>query len=172
MDLKRLTLTGPPVPVLDDVQVQANSAEAAFDFSPTGILAYMPKVSLPRRSLAWVDASGKLQGMSAPLKPYTSRITLSPDGARLVAPVEDGPMRTLWLIDCAHDRFFPLTPEKGIADYPSWAPDGNHVTYVWPFFRGSSEPGIYWMRADGAGSPQRLVDLSKPKFQDHLNASI
>ncbi len=39
---------------------------------------------------------------------------------------------------------------------PVWAPDGKHLV-----FRGGSanDPAIWWVRTDGAGEPQRLLDV-------------
>jgi Tol biopolymer transport system component len=51
-----------------------------------------------------------------------------------------------------------LTFIKGaIPSVGTWAPDGKHI--VFPVSTNDlAGPGIYWMRADGAGEPQRLAE--------------
>src|SRR6185369_16823943 len=42
MDLKRLGLTGPAMPIVDDMNSRPDSAAASVDFSRSGNLVYMP----------------------------------------------------------------------------------------------------------------------------------
>jgi Tol biopolymer transport system component len=44
---------------------------------------------------------------------------------------------------------------SGVAAYPVWTPDGKHIVYVVPF---GESPGMYWIRSDGGGEPQRLTE--------------
>ena len=39
--------------------------------------------------------------------------------------------------------------------YPTWSPDGKHIAFQ---VRSAGGFGIGWMRADGAGEIQRLLD--------------
>src|SRR5205085_819184 len=40
--------------------------------------------------------------------------------------------------------------------FPIWTPDGEKITYA--HFANAGWPNMYWVRADGAGSPLRLTD--------------
>jgi hypothetical protein len=51
-----------------------------------------------------------------------------------------------------------LTFIKGVVGRaPTWTPDSKHI--VFPIAsNGPSGPGLYWMRADGAGEPLRILE--------------
>ena len=42
--------------------------------------------------------------------------------------------------------------------YPTWSPDGKHIVFQ---FRSAGGFSLGWIRADGAGEIQRLLDDSK-----------
>ena len=49
----------------------------------------------------------------------------------------------------------PLTFGTQVMGYPTWSPDGKHIVFYF------SSPGGFslgWIRADGAGETQRLLD--------------
>jgi eukaryotic-like serine/threonine-protein kinase len=50
-----------------------------------------------------------------------------------------------------------LTFLKAAVLDPVWAPDGKHLVFS-ILSHDLSGPGVYWIRADGAGEPQRLLD--------------
>jgi Tol biopolymer transport system component len=52
-----------------------------------------------------------------------------------------------------------LTSVPGDNNAPVWTPDGNNIVFE---ALGSAAPGMYWIRADGSGEPQRLTD-GKPR---------
>jgi serine/threonine protein kinase len=52
-------------------------------------------------------------------------------------------------------RAFPLTTEPGVARYPSFSPDGNHVAFAWTGQK-QDNPDIY-VQQIGAGRPLRLT---------------
>jgi serine/threonine-protein kinase len=155
MDLKRLELIGPAVPILDDVGNSPTSGSAEFDFSETGTLAYIPGAGSRMQALAWMDASGKLERMSAPPKSYKLPIRVSPDGTRLALIIHDGSFDNLWVYDWQRNRLSPITFGKNSVFGLAWSPDGRHLA-----FKVSGEMGnwAYWARADGAGQPFRLLE--------------
>jgi Tol biopolymer transport system component len=72
--------------------------------------------------------------------------------------VTDGTGTNLSVYELASNRMTRLTFIKGaIPSVGTWAPDGKHI--VFPVSTNDlAGPGIYWMRADGAGEPQRLTE--------------
>src|SRR6202035_4380391 len=56
--LSRLALTGSPQPVLENVS-NSFDAGAAFDFSQTGIFAYVGCERESENAIFWLDATGK-----------------------------------------------------------------------------------------------------------------
>src|SRR5713101_5908534 len=87
MDLKNLTLTGPAVPLLEDVAANPTEADAQFDFSRApsgpGTFVYVSgKAASAGWSIAWLDSTGKTQPLKGALGAYFTP-SFSPDGKRL-----------------------------------------------------------------------------------------
>jgi serine/threonine-protein kinase len=159
MNAKRLELTGPASPVLDDVSNNLGTGAAHFDFSRSGILVYIPgKPWPPNRSLFWMDASGHLTPLgAAPPRTYEA-IRVSPDGTLLALVVTESSQKHLWIYDWARERLYRLTFLNGNAENPVWTADSKHLAFS---ADGQAPgPGIYWIRADGAGEAQRLLEGS------------
>ena len=53
------------------------------------------------------------------------------------------------------DTMSRLTLDTHSLPYPVWSPDGKHI--VFRFYSGHG-PSIGWIRSDGAGEIQRLLD--------------
>jgi serine/threonine-protein kinase len=148
-DPARLEVRGTPVPVLEDTfsRNPLGIQSVQFDFSQNGSFVYLSSVAaLENVSLAWLDGVGRLQALPAPSGPYiTTRI--SPDGMRVALA---GP-GDLFVYDWQHDKMSRLTFTGRLSHSPVWTPDGRHIAF-------SSLGGIWWVRADGAGEPQRLLE--------------
>jgi serine/threonine-protein kinase len=157
MDARRLELTGPPVPILDDVESVPGSAAASFGLSETGTLAYVPAPNSALLSLGWVDDGGKIEPMNAPAKKYKLPLALSPDGTRLALVIEEDRVRNLWVYDWRRDRLFPVTFGKGEVTSATWFPDGKHLVFAAQGTGWGS--AVYWTRADGGGQPEKLLDV-------------
>ena len=157
MDLGRLELTGPAVPVLQDVSGRNSNGMAQIGFTVSGTLVYIAGSGTALQSLAWLDAAGNTQSLpAAPGSDYVFP-RISPDGTRIAMLVMNASGFNIWVYEWGQDRMTRLTFFRAIGGYPPiWAPDGKHIGFV----LGSSElsgSGIYWMRSDGAGEPQQLV---------------
>jgi len=70
---------------------------------------------------------------------------LSPDGRRLALTSGSD----IWVYDLPHATMMRLTFTGGYGN-PLWTPDGRYIA-----FRGTG--GIFWIRADGSGHPQPLI---------------
>ena len=153
-DLKRLEVTGRATPVVQDLRDFSGNGWAYFDVSRSGTLVYLPADASSDRTVAWLDASGHLQRLPLPPGPYVE-IRASPDATRLAVVAQEGTDTTFSMYDLTHDRLTRVATVPGRVGNLTWMPDGKHLVYS--FARGSGD-GIFWMRADGAGTPEVLVD--------------
>ena len=151
-DPARLEVRGAPVPLLEDLAANPATGGGQFDISGAasgaGTLVYLAgKNSAPTLQVAWLDSSGKtLPLISAPGAYEEPRF--SPDGRKLA--LVNG--SDISIYDLERDTATRLTFTG--ATTPIWAPDGGHIV----FRTGGS---LFWIRSDGAGEPQRLLENQK-----------
>jgi hypothetical protein len=86
-DAKRLAVTGTPVPVVESVRVSVENP--LFTTAGDGTLAYIAGNTYAKRSLVWLDRSGKTTAAIEARGGFQSP-RLSPDGKRVVMSVLDG----------------------------------------------------------------------------------
>jgi eukaryotic-like serine/threonine-protein kinase len=156
-DAASVTVTGPPVPIVEDVLHTENTAY--YDVSPTGSLVYVTGPALsgpgaesaPHRRLVWVSRNGLEQPLPAAAR-EDSRPRLSPDGRRVA--VEIGPQT--WVYDITNDTLSRLLLESANNDSPVWSPDGTRVAVrVSPPAPASG--ALVWQTADGSGAREELA---------------
>jgi len=162
MDLNRLELTGPSMPILEDVATRGQNGFSQFDVSASGTMVYVAGSNRREtRSLALVDASGKVQVLPAPPAAYQGVAEPSPDGTRLLVGIEQGSSLNLSVYELATNRTTRLTFLKaapsGTGFRGIWTPDGKHIVFSIVSHE-LSGPGVYWTRADGAGEPHRILE--------------
>jgi Tol biopolymer transport system component len=156
MNLDRLEVTGPGRPVLNDVSFHPSTGAAAFTFSQTGIFVYLSADPEERnRPIGILDGAGNLELLPVPRARYV-RARLAPDGKRLAVAIDTGLETHIWMYEFGSQRFARLVLASGSASNPVWSPDGQYLAYS--STSANPGPGIYWLRTDGAGEPQRLVD--------------
>ncbi len=155
-DLGRLEVTGPSVPFLEHVLTGSMSGYAQFDFSKTGTLLYVEgeDISIPA-TIDWMDKEGKFQPLRAALGDYYD-LRFSPDGKRLAFTVRDRGTSDIWVYDWQRDTMSRLTFGPGNSSWPVWTPDGQRIAFTSD--REGPKPGMYWVRADGTGQVDRLLD--------------
>jgi eukaryotic-like serine/threonine-protein kinase len=154
MDLKRLELTGPALPIVEDMRIGGNGY-AHFDFTPFGILTYVPATN-GERSLSWMDNSGKLTPVQGvPPSNYMTH-QASPDGTKLALVANDAAGTSLSVYDVAQARMSKIGSFKGPIFGLGWASDSRHLVLGMTADQ-LAGPGLYWVRADGAGEPQKLL---------------
>ena len=146
-------VTGPAVPVVDDVQVNVPGGWTHYAVAADGTLAYMPTtgVSSPTQ-LIWVDRQGQIE--RAPLPGFASArllsVALSPNGDRL-AVTHDSIIRTeVWTYDVGTETPTRLTID---ARAPLWSPDGEYLVY---FSTQAGREGLYRQRWDGSSEAELL----------------
>ena len=151
-DPERLITTGAAVPLLEDVS-GTGARGGDFTFSATGAFVYVAGVG-QEVSISWLDSSGQAQPLHAASGRYSAP-RLSPDGKRLAFSIDNGQGSDIWVKDLDRDTPSRLTFLNGENTLPVWAPDGRNIVFR------SEDPasrGMYWIRSDSSGSPQRLTD--------------
>jgi serine/threonine-protein kinase len=141
LDVARVEITGPPVRVMDQVQVSFDGV-MKLALSSSGTLIY---TSERWSHLVWVDAQGQVERISKEASQFTNP-RLSPDGKRLLV-VDSG---ALWVLDLQRGAYTRLTPGKRSEPFPIWSHDAERVIYT-------LGTNIMWKSADGSGPEETLV---------------
>jgi serine/threonine protein kinase/Tol biopolymer transport system component len=154
MDLARLELTGPAVPVLDSIVGEPDLGHLEFTCSTAGdALALTGQRQAPKAVPAWRDQAGGSTPLPMPAGEYADP-RASPDGQRVALTVQEGPTRQVVVYERGRENPFRLVSEA-LDLTPVWAPDGRHLVFGSDVDRGIHN--LYWRRADGAGGVHRLT---------------
>ena len=151
-DLKRLEVTGPAVPVLENVRTEAENA-AQLAVSTNGTLAYVPGGFERRTNFVWVDRNGAQTPIDTSTQLH-GPLDLSPDGQRIaveIPPQAEGQTSDVWIYDLEHNTRNRLAAGAG---RPFWSADGKDVYYI---AEREGEFSIVRQAADGIGGAEALV---------------
>jgi Tol biopolymer transport system component/tRNA A-37 threonylcarbamoyl transferase component Bud32 len=130
-DAKRLRLTGDPVPVGDSVLYDPDYFRAAFSASDNGILVYAAGIGGSKLRLAWYDRSGKPIGVPFGDPVDYRDFSISPDGKRLAAEVQDSTtgLGDIWLSDFVRGTRTRFSFGPGPSMCPVWSPEGTRIAF-------------------------------------------
>ena len=164
-DLKRLEVTGQPVPILGGVLAVPGDASAQVSFSQGGNLLYVAgHVELRTASIYWRDSEGKFMPLRQTPADYNNPV-FSPDGKRLALEINDGKETDIWVYEWERDILTRLTfgggDKREDNTNPIWTADGQRITYSSDEKSGASD--LYWTRADGGGDTRRLTETRNKK---------
>jgi hypothetical protein len=142
-DLDRLELTGPVVPVADDVLRPAGS-EGRYSVSNNGTLVYARGGF--ERQVVLVNPSGRESALDVAPRGYRFP-AVSPDGRWLAVTVDPQPPET-WMIDLEQQRAQPVST-GGYHLFPVWSRDGARLAF-------NTNPGLAWIPWPGRGIPNPM----------------
>jgi len=129
-DLRRLAVTGQPVPVIEDVALQSEDGRAGFAVSDNGTLAYITASSFTADlELVWVTRSGSVSApITAPAR--FDNPALSPSGRQVaIAIAPPGETRDVWVLDLVRGTRTPITSGAANDFAPLFTPDGRRIIY-------------------------------------------
>jgi Tol biopolymer transport system component len=153
-DANTRSLTGPTVPLVQDVQLPVGvfSAGVNYDVSAGGALVYVRRAA-ETRTLVWFDRrTGVVEPIqSIPAGEYDDP-RLSPDGRRVVLR-RDG---DLWIYELATGRSIRLTSDGG-SQMPVWDPGGTRIAYTSGRAAGNVEAWV--IAADASRPPRQLTKM-------------
>ena len=148
-------LTGPAVPVLEDVTVI--DGLALYAVSESGSLIYAvggtDVVAAGRRELVWVDRDGREEPLDMEPQEYLYP-RISPQGNRLVAAVVAEGDTDLWVFNPDRGSRVKITFGGNNRFFPVWNPAGDSLTFA----DGNAEPNALLIApADGSGAVDTLL---------------
>ena len=152
-DPQHLEVTGTAVPVVEGVLQSSAAGGAAYSFSATGSLVYVPgRAQTTASKLVWLSRNGAEQVLAAPARAYGAP-RLSPDGRWVAVGIEEQGSQ-VWLYDLTRETLTRFTFEGATNLSPVWTPDGKRIAFV----STKEGPGnLFWQLADGSGGPERLA---------------
>ncbi|MDX1494415.1 MAG: protein kinase, partial [Longimicrobiales bacterium] len=163
-DVDALELTGPAVPVVEGVFVNASSYPL-YSVSPEGTLVYMqgPVAVASQWEFVWVTREGSISavspGESFGLSGGNRGWRLSPDGSRVAFMRTDEGNTDIWTKELPDGPMSRLTFEPTREILPQWSPDGTRVLYSqYDPAADPMRPTLWSRPADGTGSAELLFD--------------
>ena len=123
-DVKSLTISGTPHPIVDGVVLDLGVWHATFTASQlTNSLVFQTGAAMAQSRLEWVDRSGKHLSFIGDKGVFFGP-RLSKDGQRLLVTNGD-PSPDVWLFSSFGPQKTRLTFDSVISGEPSWSPDGS-----------------------------------------------
>jgi Tol biopolymer transport system component len=153
-DLDRLEVTGPAVPVVENVLSDSTTSDALFGVSAEGTLVFISgAVQGEVNQLAWADRKGAEKSISAPPRPYHIP-RLSPDGRYVAVRVGEQNI-DVWVSDISRGSLSRLTFQPDEDESPVWSPDGKRVAFSSNVAADGSRT-MFWKNSDGSGTEEVL----------------
>jgi serine/threonine-protein kinase len=166
-DLKRLSVTGTALAVVDSVAMNATDGAVAFDVSENGTLAYMPLSSYVTESnLVFVDRRGK-ETSAVPASDRYDHPRLSPDGRRIAVDIRSATSAgDVWVFQVGRPGGTRVTAEGGRDFGSEWTPDGRDLIYSseHPFY------DLYRRAADASRPPEPLITGGFDRYTGGVSA--
>jgi Tol biopolymer transport system component len=153
-DPDRLTLSGEPVPIAEDVESFPNNTYGLFSVSETGTLVYRRGAGT-KVVPTWFDEHGTSVGSISDAGEYANP-AVSPDG--LYVAMAAGPVgaRNLWIVDVGRRTSTRFTFDPADDDNPVWSPDGRYLAFS---STRTGQTKLYLKPADGSGEERLLTDM-------------
>jgi hypothetical protein len=149
-------VTGGAVPVVEGVQRTGGVGDgsAHYSVSNTGTLVFAPGSGRDSaRRLVRMHRKGGVDPMPLPAAPYRS-LRLSPDSSQIVYDIDTGQEGDVWIYRLAGDTPPRRLTLQGRNRLPIWSADGTRVVFQ---SDRAGDLGLYWQRADGTGTAERLT---------------
>jgi len=154
-DARRQQIVGGPVPLIEGIRGSTGSVAGAvqFSISGNGSLVYVASPLSGTTNLAISDRKGGVEVLNVPAGQYGAP-RVSPDGKRIAFTVEAGKEGMIAIYELAGTTSMRRLTFGGNNRFPLWSADGQRVAFQ------SDREGdlaIFWQRADGTGTAERLT---------------
>ncbi len=167
-DMKKLQITGTPLPMVAGGMLNPVSGTANFDVSENGVLIYTPLGPLSglNNTIAWMDTAGQITPITNEVRPYDD-VRLSPDNQKVAITIRAA-NDDIWVYDMSNASFTRHTFGGGNSGLPDWTPDGKKIFFV---SERGNENRIFWKPSDGSGTPEKLGTESQITADYRLTTS-
>jgi Tol biopolymer transport system component len=150
LDLRRLELTGPPAPVLEDVETDALRGGGGYTVSPSGVLAALTsRGNTSGVGVFSLEPNGKTELIA---DGQGGHLRFAPDEKRVVFDTLADARASRVLVHefaGARNAILNLTQETPLL--PIWTPDDRHFAFA------TAGGRMYYARSDGSGEPHLLL---------------
>ncbi len=167
-DIRKLSVSGPAVSVLDGVRATSGVFDATL--GADGTLLYVrggASAEASRFQLVDVSRDGSVTPLDtawSAVLPNDGGVGLSPDGTRLALNAMDtvNDRSDIYILPLPHGPATRLTFDGTVNVRPAWSPDGRTILYA------SNQGGkmeLWTRKADGSGRPVRAVSENRPVYE-------
>jgi serine/threonine protein kinase/Tol biopolymer transport system component len=169
-DIRTLTATGSPIPVLEGVQVNAGGL-APFNIAAAGTLVYRPG-GANDRTLTWINRQGIRDPVIDKRQAYLDP-ALSPDGRRIAVSITtelgEGEMAAddIWVYDIETKALSRVTFGKGRHLQPVWV-DSRRLIYAAE--NQDNVRNLFMTSADGTGKPEQITRSAHQQIPTSVTA--
>jgi serine/threonine-protein kinase len=157
-DVRTLKVLGNAFPVADDVMRSSDNTTAAaqFSLSTNGSMVHILGGSIAAGdvTLVLVDRAGIRKPINIPTGRYR-QVRISPkNGTQLAVDTYEDKNRSVSIYDLTGAAPMRRLTLGGQNYAPAWSADGQRVAFI---SDREGDPGLFWQRADGSGSAERLA---------------
>ncbi len=149
-------LTGPVIPVSDNVLYDAGTWRSIVSTSDNGMMAIHSGAVAGAIPLRWFDRTGKVIGEIGPPELFGG-VAVSPDGSRVAMTIGD-PRSTVYIHDIARGVRTRLSFVEGGVRSPMWSRDGKNVVFVVTVTRPTVHFALCIQPADGSSRERTLFE--------------
>ena len=165
-DAKKLSLTGEPTPIANDVQYFPRIAKATFASTANGLLVAQKSGGTGVSQLLWFDRKGEQLGTA--LKGTAGiygNLFLSPNGKWVGTDTTDPSSQNtdLWTYDLENGSAKRLTFDPAMDTVPIWSPDSRQLVFA---SNRDMKFVLYIKDANGAQSEKAIIEEGPDRYPD------